>query len=161
MLLMPWIQGQTLFFRLVISEVRLTTLTALAGRGRRAADQLAVGGWGPLLAHHLRQSVRGSHDNADGISGSFASLCIIGECGVKRGFLFRQRQHQFVPMANTRLDRFVFAIVPLDSEKAGNLSRTIPRPARDTGKGAVYSPSPANRQSLLSARSSVISRINS
>jgi len=48
---------------------------------------------------------------------------------VKRGFLFRQRQHEFVLMANTGLARFVFAIVPPDFEKAGNLSRTIPRPA--------------------------------
>jgi hypothetical protein len=66
MLLMPRIQRQTLFFRLVISEVRLDNVDCSGGRGRRAADRLAVGGWGHLLAHHLRQSVRGSHDNADG-----------------------------------------------------------------------------------------------
>jgi hypothetical protein len=61
--------------------------------------------------------------------GRAETQCIIRRMWVKRGFLFRQRQHEFVLMANTRLARFVFAIVPLDFEKAGNLSRTIPRPA--------------------------------
>jgi len=54
--------------------------------------------------------------------GQAETQCIIRRMWVKRGFLFRQRQHEFVLMANTRLARFVFAIVPLDFEKAGNLS---------------------------------------
>src|SRR5450631_1306885 len=72
---------------------------------------------------------------AGGRAGDAAGAVAIGHAAVHaaRGlvadFLFRQRQHEFVPMFDPLRYRRVFAIVPLDFEKTGDLTHTTPRPA--------------------------------
>ena len=42
--------------------------------------------------------------------------------GLVAQLLLRQRQRKFMPVPDTLRDRFVFAIMPLEFEKAGNLA---------------------------------------
>ena len=72
---------------------------------------------------------------AGGRAGDAAGAVAIGHAaihtarGLVADFLFRQRQHEFVPMLDTLRDRRVAAVVAFDLEKAGDLTHAIPQPA--------------------------------
>src|SRR5262245_2703541 len=49
--------------------------------------------------------------------------------GLIAEFIFRKRQHELAPMLHALRDRLIVAIVPLDFQKPGDLTHSIPRPA--------------------------------
>src|SRR5262245_59547780 len=60
---------------------------------------------------------------AVGYAAIHAARCLVPD------FLFRQRQHEFVPMLHALRDRLIVAIFTLNFEKPGDLPIPIPRPA--------------------------------